>query len=101
MFIGGVDSLYRFKKYDGQWVNDVKEGQGIATYVNDDSIEGNFVNGQPHGILLYLFANGKKKYATYVRGQRIEWASDMTVNLKQALAWLDDAAAFRREFKDE
>lgn len=79
----------------------MKEGDGVATYVNDDTIEGKFVAGQPHGVLLYRFANGTKKYATYVRGQRIEWTSEAALNMKEALAWLDDAAAFRREFKNE
>lgn len=45
----------------------MKEGDGVATYVNDDTIEGKFVAGQPHGVLLYRFANGTKKYATYVQ----------------------------------
>lgn len=82
-------------------MDDEKEGEGVATYVNGDSIEGNFVRGQPHGVLLYRFANGKQKYATYVRGQRVDWTSDIAINLKKTLAWLDDAASFRREFKDE
>lgn len=82
-------------------MNDEKEGEGRATYVNEDIIEGNFIRGQPHGVLLYRFANGKVKYATFVRGQRMEWTSDVAINMKKTLAWLDDAAAFRREFKDE
>jgi hypothetical protein len=101
LFIGGIDSLYRFKHYEGQWNNDEKEGQGKATYVNGDSIEGEFHRGQPHGILLYRFANGKEKYATFVRGQRVEWTSDVEIKMKKALVWLDDAASFRREFRNE
>jgi hypothetical protein len=101
LFIGGIDSLYRFKQYHGEWVDDEKEGQGVATYVNGDSIEGNFTRGQPHGVLLYHFSNGSERYATYLRGQRVEWTSDVAVNMKKTLAWLDDAASFRREFRNE
>jgi hypothetical protein len=93
--------LYRFQLYEGQWNHDEKEGQGIATYVNGDTIEGPFVKGQPHGILLYRFRNGKEKYATFVRGQRVEWTSEVEISMKKALAWLDDAAAFRREFRND
>ncbi len=50
LLIGGQDSLYRIKEYDGSWVDGVREGLGIVTYVNNDKIEGGFVHGQPHGL---------------------------------------------------
>jgi hypothetical protein len=81
-FIGGVDSLYRMKQYKGEFNEDKREGQGVLTYTNDDSIEGNFVNGQPHGTMLYCFAStGKKDLAIYDKGYRVKF-----IEMKQTAA---------------
>jgi hypothetical protein len=72
--IGGFDYLYRIKSYQGTYHEDVREGQGMITYTNGDTIEGNFQNGQPHGNMVYVFAaTGKLRMAKYVRGERMEW----------------------------
>ncbi len=78
MFIGGQHSLYRFKSYSGDWVEDRETGVGKATYVNGDTIEGDFVNGLPHGIVIYKFAStGKRRRARYHNGYRVEWLSEV------------------------
>lgn len=62
----------------GSWLDDVREGYGKVIYCNNDTIEGHFLHGQPHGTVVYTFAGtGKIKYARYENGTRIEW-----INLK-------------------
>ena len=56
LYIGGIDSLYRMRSYHGSWVDGVREGVGVMTYINGDAIEGPFRKGQPHGKVLYRFA---------------------------------------------
>jgi hypothetical protein len=53
--VGGVGSLYRAASYRGAWVDDVRTGHGVLTYTNGDTLEGHFLHGQPHGVLLYTF----------------------------------------------
>eukprot|EP01038_Epipyxis_sp_PR26KG_P005293 gene5293-7355_t len=72
--IGGIDSLYRTKEYQGSWVENKREGYGIMTYTNGDTIEGNFLNGLLEGTAVYKFINsGNIRYARYARGYRQEW----------------------------
>lgn len=74
MYIGGVDSLYRFKCYKGQFQADERQGNGIATYTNGDSLEGHFEKGQAHGtIVCTFFLSGRVRVAKYFRGERTEW----------------------------
>ena len=78
MCIGGQDSLYRFKSYSGEWCENQEMGIGVATYVNGDSIQGEFVNGQPHGVVIYHFARtNRKRRARYHNGYRLEWLSEV------------------------
>ncbi len=71
--------MYRFKKYKGSFVNNIREGHGIATYTNDDTIEGNFKAGQPHGVMVISFVpkpeeeHGRVRLAKYEHGTRIDW----------------------------
>jgi hypothetical protein len=55
MYIGGIDSMYRTRTYSGTWMENVRVGHGVLTYVTGDTIEGVFRNGLPHGIMLYTF----------------------------------------------
>lgn len=72
--IGGVGSMYRMKLFQGEFVENVREGRGVLTYTNDDRLEGTFRNGQPHGTMLYVFATtGKTNVAEYRNGDRISW----------------------------
>lgn len=74
MCIGGTDFLYRVKLYQGQYEDDFRQGPGIITYTNGDSLSGHFQRGQPHGTMVYTFAISKTtKIAKYVRGERAEW----------------------------
>jgi hypothetical protein len=74
MYIGGVDCLYRIKSYKGQYVEDKRQGNGIITYPNGDTLEGHYENGQPHGTMVQTFVQtGRVRMAKFVRGERVEW----------------------------
>lgn len=83
LFIGGVDSLYRFKSYKGQYVNDERQGNGVAVYTNGDTLEGHFEKGQPHGTIVCTFyPSNRVRLAKYNRGQRVEWIELHTSHIK-------------------
>lgn len=66
--------MYRVKLYQGQYEDDFRQGPGMITYTNGDSLSGHFQRGQPHGTMVYTFAISKTtKIAKYVRGERAEW----------------------------
>lgn len=87
MCIGGVGSMYRAIKYDGAWEEGERNGVGVLTYTNGDTIQGNFMHGQPHGVHLYTFHStakkdhrgvtvARKRGARYERGERVEWLDE-------------------------
>jgi hypothetical protein len=96
MFTGGVGSLYRVESYDGTWYHGerftvfvfilswhnyfvpCRTGTGIIKYLNGDTVEGTFVNGQPHGYVIYFFAKSKRRrQARYHFGYRLEWLEEV------------------------
>lgn len=87
LFIGGKDSLYRVKEYTGDWVENQKHGRGVMTYFNGDKIDGPFVQGQPHGQCIYVFATTNKiRNALYVRGERIKFVDETLDEIKRKMA---------------
>lgn len=36
-------------RYDGGWINSIKEGKGIMLYSNGDKYDGNWANGKQEG----------------------------------------------------
>jgi hypothetical protein len=69
---------------------------GKATYVNGDTLEGNFVGGRAHGIVKYTFATtGAVNHAEYCRGIRVNFESKQSAKVLSNLAMqflMDDAA---------
>lgn len=72
------------REYEGEWVENIREGKGKLVYVNGDTIEGNFKGGLPDGVVTYTFAEQefenryikvvkKKRLAIYERGSRVKW----------------------------
>ena len=79
MNVGGNGALYRPSRYKGQWKDNMKHGVGVLTYLNGMELDGDFVNGHPHGNILvrYPCREGEKKrlcrQGRWVRGKRVEW----------------------------
>lgn len=102
LFIGGVGSLYRIRQYEGMWVDDVRQGSGVATYINGDTISGSFVQGRAHGIVKYTFAqSGRVNHAEYCRGIRVSFESSDSAKVlsNKALQWLMDDAALTKKIE--
>ena len=53
----------------------MREGLGVMTYANGDTLEGMFRSGQPHGRMVYTFVStgGRVRMAQYERGTRLHW----------------------------
>lgn len=45
--------------YEGIWENDFKHGKGYERFSNSSKYEGNFMNGKPEGVGIYIWANGE------------------------------------------
>lgn len=94
--IGGRGSMYRIALYEGHWDCNERHGAGKATYVNGDTISGNFINGILHGFAEYTFksppGSGKPKerrrMVQYVRGERVEWMDKSAAAVKEASSFL-------------
>lgn len=60
-FVNGV--------YEGDMMNDVKEGVGVYSYKNGDVYEGSWKDNKKHGVGVYRFAGGRGFYkGTWVNG---------------------------------
>ena len=47
-------------KYEGEFVDNVKEGRGIYTYYNGDKYEGEFFEDEKDGFGVYYYKNGER-----------------------------------------
>ena len=120
-----IFSMYRIKIYTGNWVENVREGQGILTYVNGNTVEGTFCWGQPHGVCVVTFvtpisksiepqsttttndsgaksptARSRIRHAEYCRGDRIRWLDSNLAGAHKLLGWLTQSASNNRIIAD-
>jgi hypothetical protein len=70
--------MYRTRTYSGTWVENVRVGHGVLTYVTGDTVEGVFRNGLPHGIILYTFnlKISKKEDKTDIKNSKKKFKND-------------------------
>lgn len=81
-------------KYDGEWVNDRKEGKGVIFFKNGDSYFGSWKSDTRNGLGVFTKANGLGKYEgdwnnNYRHGKGVqkdgtgiydgEWVNDMVL----------------------
>lgn len=67
----GIMSYINGNTYDGEWVNGIQEGRGIMTYSNGDIYDGLWVDGKkngPDGI--YIWADGRTYTGPYKDDKR-------------------------------
>jgi hypothetical protein len=89
--IGGRHSMYRVDFYEGNWVDNERHGAGTVTYINGDTVSGNFVNGTVDGFAEYTFVSGgkrRRRMVRYVRGERKEWMAAGAKAAKEASSFL-------------
>ena len=97
LYIGGRDSLYRTKAFDGLWKDNVKQGDGRLVLTNGDMVEGPFVNGMLHGFCMHYFAaSGRRRLAEYVRGDRIGWRDNSLMEGIRAVKFMSKSADFKK-----
>ena len=67
-------------RYDGQFVNDKKQGFGIYLWTDGRKYEGWWYRGKQHGIGTYFDSKkGTIKYGIWENGKRNKWFDDQTV----------------------
>ena len=57
-------------KYDGEWVDDVKEGYGVLTYVNGERYEGYWKNDKAHGKGTLTYSQGDRYIGDWAAGKK-------------------------------
>ena len=60
-------------KYNGNYINDKKEGYGIFQWPNMRRYEGNWKNGKQHGSGNFITEKGQKREGVWENGVRLHW----------------------------
>ena len=58
------------EEYEGEWMQGVRQGNGMKLYANGESYEGDFVAGLRHGRGRYNFTNGDVYNGEWVDDRR-------------------------------
>ena len=64
-------------KYDGEWKNDLREGNGIYEYKNGDKYKGEWKNDLRNGKGILYYKNGNIKY----EGKYLNDKKDYQINI--------------------
>ena len=60
------------RKYEGEFVDDHREGQGIHVWPDGSKYEGGWLKGKYHGFGIFTKANGKQTEADFDKGKKIK-----------------------------
>ena len=60
------------EKYEGNWRDDLRHGQGKKFYSNGDVYEGAWIYGRREGRGVLKFANGKRKYGNWYQNEFVK-----------------------------
>ena len=69
----GVFSWADGRQYEGQYVDDKKEGHGIFTWPDSRKYDGMWINGKQEGAGIYYNQKGEMKYGLWSSGKRDKW----------------------------
>ena len=64
------NSEYMGKEYDGEWKNDMREGRGIEKWPDGDRFEGHFLNDLRDGRGIYYYSDGERHEGYYKNGKK-------------------------------
>ncbi|GMF21452.1 unnamed protein product [Phytophthora fragariaefolia] len=74
---GGPIGLYGVVQYVGEFVKNVRHGEGELLYTNGYHLRGHFVNGFVDGVACYIFGgqgeSARWRFGEFVRGERKRW----------------------------
>ena len=73
----GVLTLKSGSKYEGNFVNDQKEGNGIFTWANGEQFSGEWIGGKQHGIANYT-KDGLTRQGVWHYGHMQHWLDHQT-----------------------
>jgi hypothetical protein len=76
LFIKGNNAMYRMARYCGDFLNDVRHGDGVMYFSNGEGIEGTFKNGHVDGIAQYIYTSGRRRFGRWERGTRLKWLTE-------------------------
>ena len=68
-------------KYDGEWENDKKHGQGTYTWANGDKYDGAWEDDKRHGVGTFTWANMRDEYEGGWRNGKRHGKGIMTIKL--------------------
>ncbi|KAK1938036.1 Radial spoke head 10 B [Phytophthora citrophthora] len=72
--------LYGMVRYVGEFVKNVRHGEGELLYTNGYRLRGQFVNGFVEGVACYGFGGqvntGRWRYGEFIRGERTRWLGE-------------------------
>ena len=61
------------RKYEGEYVNDKKDGYGVYTWADGRKYQGFWANGKQDGIGKYISNDGSVKWGVWEDGKRQKW----------------------------
>jgi hypothetical protein len=76
MHYRGIYSWPDGRKYEGEYLDDKKDGFGIFTFADGKKYEGYWVDGKQHGIGRYTSLDGSVRWGKWENGKRKEWIAD-------------------------
>ena len=65
------------KMYNGQFVNDKREGHGTFVWADGRKYIGEWKAGKQHGIGTYISKEGVEKQGEWQNGRKIKWIGDV------------------------
>lgn len=69
----GVFTWADGRKYEGEYVEDKKEGHGIFTWPDQRRYDGQWKDGKQHGKGTYYNSKGEIKQGEWMAGKRTQW----------------------------
>jgi hypothetical protein len=61
------------RSYEGQYIDDKKEGYGVYIWPDGRKYEGMWANGKQHGEGKFFNTKGKSKKGLWEDGERLRW----------------------------
>ena len=66
----GVHTWPNKDKYEGEWLKNLRHGNGSDFFDNGDQYVGQYVNGKPEGFGQYKWVNGSNYTGTFSQGMK-------------------------------
>ena len=64
------------RRYEGEYLNDKKDGFGIYTYPDGRSYKGEWANGKQHGQGTFITPTGEERKGVWYEGKRSKWLDE-------------------------